>query len=363
MKISRLLPMGRLFCRNMLLKEFPISPADARGVLAEYWQDADASCRESRPAQWQEASVDLSVILPCYNDAAHICRGMDSVLNQKTEYTMEVIAVNDGSTDASGALLKKYEGLPNVTVIHQENQGLSGARNTGLARCRGRYILFHDSDDVLLPGSVQNLLSAAFSHEAELVAGGYLDESPEGVRSPGLRYSAEELPAHAISGMACGKVYRRSLFSSVKFPEGYWYEDSVVSQILIPTAKSFRCILPEVFACLQNAAGISATSQGKPKSLDSLYITERLLKDRALFGLPATPEAYRHFLYMVILTFQRTQLLEPRAVYAVFQHQRYLKKTFFPGCSQGTALEKALEAGNYRSYLWNCQLGWLKQLL
>ena len=359
MNLSKALAFGRQLCRNLHLKEFDTAPETARAVLEEVWQDVHSSCHTRRDPAWLEAGPDLSVILAVYNDDAHICRSVESVLNQRSQYSLELVVVNDGSTDDTAAMLYKYESLPNVTVIHQENTGLSGARNAGLSVCRGKYILFHDSDDTLLPGAVENLLTCAHAEQADLVAGGYLEESPQGVRTPGVRYTAPVLPNRAISGMACGKVYRRELFANLQFPLGYWYEDSVVSQILLPAAKNCRCVEPEVFACFCNAAGISGSSRGKPKSLDSLYITEQLLKDKALFGLPLDSEAYEHFLYMVELTYQRTRLLEPRVIHAVFQHQRYLKNTFFPGQTKGSALEKALCAGNYKRYLWNCEMGWL----
>lgn len=358
MNPAKYLNMAKRSFRNLTLKDQPMD--DPRSVLEACFPDAGSSCYVERPAEWDRAELDLSIILPTWNDAAHICRSLDSVLNQQTEYRFEVVVINDGSPDHTAQLLKKYENLPNVQIIHQENRGHSGARNAGLAQCRGAYILFHDSDDTLLPGAVQNLLACAFAHGADVVAGGYLEERPAGDRYPGLRYPEGEADAASISGMTCGKVYRRCFFEHLQFPVGYWYEDSIIAQIILPQAKNVWCIAPEVFAYLQNESGVSAASVGRPKSLDSLYITGSLLADKPKFGLPYDREAYEHFLYMMLLTYHRTCALDGKIQCALFRQQQALKSTYFPDMSVGTKLEKALVSGNFSAYLRCCEFGWLK---
>lgn len=363
MNFTKITDMGKGLCRNLCLKEYPVTPDTAWERLNAKWTDVASSCYVRREEGWLDAGVDLSVILPTYNDAAHICRSVDSVLRQETEFTFEVVVINDGSADETAQMLKQYEKDPRVVQIHQENSGHSGARNAGLKICRGQYILFHDSDDTLLPGAIQNLLSCAFSQDADVVAGGYLEETPEGERYPGLRYPEGEAKPGAISGMTCGKVYRRKLFENLCFPMGYWYEDSIIAQIILPMAKKCWGIGPEVFAYLQNAAGVSASSQGKPKSVESLYITRALLNDKKKFGLLLDEDAYEHFLYMVLLTYHRTNRLDGETICGIFQGQRWLKNTFFSEISNGSALEKILISGNYRKYLRYCETEWIRQRL
>lgn len=358
MNVSKLIEVTRRSCRNLLLPEG--KAVDSRQVLNACWPDVDSRCYVERPSDWMDTSVDISVILPTYNDAAHICRGVESIRSQETEYSFEIIIINDGSTDNTAALLNPYEGVPGITVLHQENRGHSGARNAGLERCRGRYILFHDSDDTLLPGAIQNLVSCAEANDADVVAGGYLEESPEGVRTPGLRYTPGKAEPHIISGMTCGKLYRRKVFESLQFPLGYWYEDSIIAQIILPKADNCWCIQPEVFAYQQNALGVSATSVGHPKSVDSLYVTAALLRDKEAFGLPLDMEAYNHFLYMVLLTYHRTSALDGDVLRAIFRQQQALRNQYFPDLRTGSAVEKALLSGSFRRYIRACELGWLK---
>lgn len=99
--------------------------------------------------------MKLSIIIPAYNAEAYLPQCLDSILAQEHQ-GCEVIVVDDGSTDGTAALLERY---PDVKVIHQENRGMSTARNRGLDEARGEYILFVDSDDLLTDGALATLAS------------------------------------------------------------------------------------------------------------------------------------------------------------------------------------------------------------
>ena len=99
--------------------------------------------------------MKLSIIIPAYNAEAYLQRCLDSIFSQEfTDY--EVIVIDDGSTDGTAALLEHY---PDVKVVHQENRGMSTARNRGLDEARGEYILFVDSDDLLTDGALETLVA------------------------------------------------------------------------------------------------------------------------------------------------------------------------------------------------------------
>ena len=93
----------------------------------------------------------ISVVIPCYNQAAYIEEAVNSVLNQKNVDNFEVIVVNDGSTDKETAKVLRTLKAPNLTVITTKNRGVSAARNTGIKRARGKYILPLDGDDYIGP--------------------------------------------------------------------------------------------------------------------------------------------------------------------------------------------------------------------
>ncbi|MBO4774960.1 MAG: glycosyltransferase [Bacteroidales bacterium] len=117
----------------------------------------------------------LSVIVPVYNVASLLPRCIESLFCQSfTEY--ELLLVDDGSTDDSGKICEDYAAKDQRTrVFHKTNGGVSSARNFGLAKAGGEWVLFLDADDTLLPGGLQTLVDG-ISEEVDLVMGGYLED-------------------------------------------------------------------------------------------------------------------------------------------------------------------------------------------
>lgn len=153
----------------------------ARERLESYWHDQKSSCYEEKELHGASGKYDCSVIIPAYNTGKFIDACLKSVIEQITAFAVQIIVVNDGSTDSTGKLLKKYEKIPDITVIHQENKGLSGARNTGIRNSDGKYLLFVDSDDRLYgKNAIQKLLTVAFQHDADIVDGNYVSVSVDG---------------------------------------------------------------------------------------------------------------------------------------------------------------------------------------
>ena len=133
--------------------------------------------------------------MAAYNAEAHLHLAMDSLLNQ-TLADLELIAVNDGSTDATADILTEYAKRDaRVTIIHQDNAGLAAARNTAIARCRGDFVAIMDSDDIAHPGRLQQQVAfltqnpeyAALSCRCELI-----DESGAHIKTQRARPPAQE---------------------------------------------------------------------------------------------------------------------------------------------------------------------------
>ena len=124
---------------------------------------------ESRLEGIMEKQELISVIIPVYNVEEYLRECVDSVLKQTYE-AFEVILVDDGSIDTSGDICDAYAQMDTrVQVIHQKNQGLSGARNTGFASANGKYVYFLDSDDWILPETLDELVDKAEKEDAEVV--------------------------------------------------------------------------------------------------------------------------------------------------------------------------------------------------
>lgn len=180
----------------------------------------------------------ISVIVPVYQVERYLDRCVESVLGQSfSDY--ECILVDDGSKDASGAMCDAYAAREEkITVIHKENGGLSSARNAALEIARGDYICFLDSDDALHPQILERMYDAAVRTGADMVSCGLREfssdspdfsgeESGEPVILEQKDYIDNLYPRNfgRIGVTACGKLYRREIFSSLRFPEGKIYED------------------------------------------------------------------------------------------------------------------------------------------
>lgn len=184
----------------------------------------------------------ISVIVAVYNIEKYLSRCIDSILAQ-TYKELEILLVDDGSTDSSGKICDVYaEKDSRIHVIHRENGGLSAARNTGIDQATGEYIAFVDGDDWLEPIMYQTLIDAAINNEAQLTACRYRRVFPDCIRdgSTGkitvfrepysmLVQQLKEDEAYMIQHAAWNKLYHRSLLENLRFPEGKWFEDIVFS--------------------------------------------------------------------------------------------------------------------------------------
>lgn len=239
-------------------------------------------------------------------------------------------------------------------MVNQDNKGFSGARNTGLDLIEGRYVMFVDSDDKLATMAIRNLLDVAFQYNADVVAGNYKTVNEKGrLRREYKKYSFQKInPEGNLYGQPWGKVYKAELFTNLRFPEGYWYEDSIFAQIVWPLTKHVYTIPEIVYEYTVNPKGITAKSLKQSKAVDSLYITEQLLKDRQCFGLTPTAENFAYFLRMVKVTYKRTQRCNGVITKSIFIVQCNLYK-HYEGIQikENEHLQIALKNQDFTKYL------------
>ena len=183
------------------------------------------------------ADALVSIIVPVYQVEPYLADCLDSLLAQ-TYSNLEIILVDDGSTDGSGKLCDAYaERDGRVRVIHQKNAGLSAARNAGLVIARGDYYAFVDSDDVVSPFFVETLLGldadiaqCGFSTEEEGLAP---DDQclPDSVERLSGRDACEALARDRTGSytVVWNKLFRRRVFDDLRFPQGKQHEDEFVS--------------------------------------------------------------------------------------------------------------------------------------
>ena len=262
--------------------------------------------------------------------------------------------VNDGSPDHSRELLRKYEGLPNVQIIDQENRGVAAARNAGLRHIRGEYVMFVDSDDSLRPGAVEALMNTAKEHNCDIVQGGYIITTPG--RPASTRQYKDEEHNSFLTAVPWASVMKAKLFEHVGFPEGYWYEDSVMTSVIFELAHSIRTSSQIVYNYNRTFGSVTVTSRVSPKAMDSFYVKRRLLKDCRQLGLIKKQSVYEKFLIGIepVLIFT-TSIPNRNVWYEVFWQLVALKEEYFPDShterDYEQPLEDALVAHDYKAYL------------
>lgn len=183
-------------------------------------------------------SEKISVIVPVYNVEDYLEECVNSLLRQ-TYQNIEILLINDGSTDRSGEICDSYQSSK-IIVYHKPNGGLSSARNYGIERASGSYICFIDSDDYIEPRYLENLLHAILKADNNCAlamcrftrtVGDFDNDVPEPVimRSgevlERILYQNDDL---LFSIAACNKLYHSSVFEKLRFPEGKLNEDMFV---------------------------------------------------------------------------------------------------------------------------------------
>lgn len=222
---------------------------------------------------------EISIIVPVYNVEKYLHRCVDSILAQ-TFPDFELILVDDGSPDNCGAICDAYAQKDSrVVVIHQENGGLSAARNAGIdwafASSDSEWLAFVDSDDWVHPKYLEALYNAVMETGASISVCGLESTSGSQPNVDEGKLSAEIWEAQAFytehyleATVAWNKLYRKECFNSVRYPVGRIHEDEFVTYKIIFANEKVTVIDQPLYAYFQNPQGIMH-SPWSPKRLDA----------------------------------------------------------------------------------------------
>ena len=186
----------------------------------------------------------ISVIVPVYNVESYVAECIESIQNQ-TYMNLEIILVNDGSTDASGDICDQYAAYDErIKVIHQENGGLSAARNTWIKAANGDYIAFVDSDDYVGLTLYEDMLKLLKEHDLDIIEftafrdknGDIIEGCNDGQLEIYEKEDALRLAMHDCFVAAWSKLYKRSAIGDVRFPVGRKFEDTATSYLYVANA-------------------------------------------------------------------------------------------------------------------------------
>lgn len=216
--------------------------------------------------------AELSIIVPVYNVEAYLRQCLDSILAQTFE-DIEVIAVDDGSTDHSGKICDEYAANDcRILVIHKENGGLADARNAGLDAASGKYIAFVDSDDWIQPKMFETLLKRQEETEADITActmhffsdDGKIDEVWPRIEQDYV-YKRDDFINHffpdvkrSLMPSVCNKVFKRDIFYTIRFPFGKKYEDAYIQLDTYHCAKTIAVVNEPLYEYRKRAGSITA---------------------------------------------------------------------------------------------------------
>lgn len=220
----------------------------------------------------------VSIIVPVYNVEKYLERCIESLLNQ-TYKNIEILLIDDGSTDCSGAICDKYS--KQVRVFHQANRGVSAARNIGLKYMQGDFVCFVDPDDYISPYLIEKAMDSAIKHNADIVIFDYsCIKDGKVIKEHNIqailgRFTEEEylegikhmLLFNEFPNYVWNKMYKADIWKEISFPEGYTYEDVFMSYSIIEKA-NILSFIPDPLYFYNQDNPLSIT--GKIQSLNSL---------------------------------------------------------------------------------------------
>ncbi|MGN0251603.1 MAG: glycosyltransferase family 2 protein [Oliverpabstia sp.] len=232
----------------------------------------------------------VSVIIPVYNGKRFLKECIDTVLEQ-TYQNLEIILIDDGSTDDSPGICDTYALKDNrIKVIHQRNQGVAVARNTGLENATGEYIVFIDSDDFINKRMIEKLYIVLKETNADMSICNfkYVSENGNEIDIKQTAIKNEELCAEGIIDklfqenncgyiVAWNKMYKKELWRQIQYPIGLVHEDEAVIHRLFAECKKVVTIPDELYYYRQVSGSIMHSERNEKKLDKYLALADRLM--------------------------------------------------------------------------------------
>ena len=255
--------------------------------------------------------VDISVIVPAYNVEKYISSCLNSLLNQ-TKKEIEIIVIDDGSTDNTLNILNEYKknNPSKIHVVSQENQGLSITRNNGSKLSTGKYILFVDGDDEIDINLLKNLWDKLEEFPYDVIAFNVevIYPNKKIIVNPGITSDIKNFNLDSkkkfltdMYCMACNKIYKKDLFkdNTLLFTPNTWFEDVLLMHKLIPNITSLGYLDFPGYKYYQRENSITYTYSDKLKDIN--FVLEKILeyyKKNDLYSIYKSELEYIYVRYM-----------------------------------------------------------------
>lgn len=241
----------------------------------------------------------FSVIIPVYNVEAYLKQCLDSAVGQ-TYTNVEIICVNDGSTDDSSSILDEYaSNHTNFTLLYQENQGLSAARNAGIRAAKGDYVFFLDSDDWIEPDTFKLLAEKQKGEDLVCFNGRrYFEDGTAEAPDPGMddpvltgweyynKYASVSRKFHFVCTVL--RLYRREylLKNSLFFEEGIYHEDNLFTPLACYYAKRVKVISDVLYVYRIRAGSITQSVFSEQSKIKRIHDIVRVNNSLLRFFIP-----------------------------------------------------------------------------
>ena len=288
----------------------------------------------------------VSVIVPFYNVERYIEKCIETLVNQ-TLKDIEIILVNDGSTDRSIDIVKKFikEYPEKIVYLEKENGGLSDARNYAIPYAKGEYIAFLDSDDYVEKDMYEKMYEIAKKEKSDMVeCDFYWEYSEKRKEDIGKAYQGKKEMLEKIRVVAWNKLIKREILekSQVQFPKGFRYEDVEFTYKLIPYIAKVSFLRKPCIHYIQRQGSISNTQNQRTREIfDVLEHVINYYKEKNIYEKYKTQLEYIYIRYAFCSSFLRIIKVEDGEL-----KDKLLKETWenvnknFPGWKKNEILKK-----------------------
>lgn len=295
----------------------------------------------------------VSIIVPVYNVEKYLKKCLDSLINQ-TLKEIEIIIVNDGSTDNSELIIKIYtENYPDkIKVINKENGGLSDARNYGIPYATGEYIAFLDSDDYVELDTYEKMYNKAKEDDSDLVECDFIWEYPDRKKvDTGKIYKNKKEMLTYARVVAWNKLIKRSLIEEhkIEFPKGLRYEDVEFFYKMVPYYNKVSFVKEPLIHYIQRSSSISNTQNERTKEIFTIMDNViEYYKENNLYEEYKTELEYTYARLLLCSSLFRITKIEDAKIRKQLLNETWTRlNNKFPNWKKNEILKKDKSAKNF----------------
>lgn len=274
--------------------------------------------------------MKVSVIVPVYNTKNYLNECLDSILEQTID-EMEILVVDDGSTDGSTDIIKEYaEKYPTkIKAFYKPNGGQAQARNLAISHACGEYMGFVDSDDWIDAEMYLEMYNKAKDEDANIVICDTTDHYPN---RDVYHHASQFEDKFSVTPSACNKIFRREFVGDIRFPEGLWYEDFEFTTKNLMLTEKISVIHKSFYHCHCREVS-TMTNNNSEKNLDMITVFDDLIKfvnENSLQDKYKDTLEYLHIDHILISTINRLQQQKNKNKKAVIKTMRKVVKERYP---------------------------------